>query len=1159
MPDLGETLGRYTLLKRLAAGGMGEIFLAARMGPLGFAPPVALKVLRDELASDAQFIEMLVDEAKISMFLNHQNVVSVLDFGEDHGRYYIAMELVQGVTLKGILDGLRAKGRRLHVATAVYITNELCRALKYAHTRTNHAGEPLNIVHRDVTPANVLISVQGEVKLTDFGIARAKNRVHQTQAGVLKGKFGYMAPEMLRYEAIDARADIFCAGVMLYEMVAGQHPVEGASIMDAITRLEEKDVRPPSAHNGKLPPEMDAIVMKALEPKPLERWQSAAELAAALQDLILRDATRRIEMRHGSESVTALIRELFPQAFEPPLPREQAEQIFAMVRQRTSLPHDAVLDPDRISTGEDLVASDSIPGRDFQRDPSGISVRPAIQMETSGRSASEVASLPTREAMQGLEIEDPRPEPSTIIPVVGRRGGAHAAPKIVSRVAEVEVDTDEQGRGLLNEAAAVVASQRASTISLGSHDPAEIVRPTFSDNATMAFSAVRAEDEDAATGEIVIRFPESGSVNTREELLVEPLHREFRDPTLPGTVPTREAIERAHFEERTIAQPDGYDAGQRVDDGKTVAGMDVPDWDSLLPGRGRSPSVQVVDPPTALEEVVRDFAEQELPQRQAARAPSYEGGPPAYDDGATAFGNEGSPRAFDDTTGEGNDAPRRNYNDDKTAFGMGSVSAEEPATIIPDSDLVGVPRAFTMQGPSDGGGASQQFSDDTLLDGISKADIERAKAEIGLHKKPLVAQRDDDVGDTRLRQDALIEEAMAELGPQPKKISGPLKVKAPDAPPGAHAHVPGSVSPSLGTPARSTPDGDPFKTRTPAPPRVTAREVPRPVVAPVDAGPKPLANVPTVAPVEIGSATGRWMRGELAANDLSWGDDAAARRAVATRNAPAGNAPAPQPQVQDPRRTAAGVPRPGMQTQGGYMVPNGPQTGVGGLVPLPPQGMNPGMNPGMGPMTGMGTAAPPAYPVPNQGMAARRSSRGLTLGLAMATVAVALAAVATVLLRTKIAWPEVTFETTPPGAAVRLDDRVMSERTPSRFAVRPNVDHRIELRLEGYAPRELGDVELGFFGSRTYQVALEKLSPKIRTNVDARVFVNDILAGTGKEVELINVNPAVEVKLRVEADGYIAWSQTFARLADVPVSIDVPLTEQPPPPPPAPEPPKRGR
>ncbi len=334
MPDVGDILGRYTLLAKLAVGGMGEIFLASRAGPLGFGPPVALKVLREEFASDGQFIEMLVDEAKISRFLNHQNVVTVLDFGEEDDTYYIAMEFVQGMHLGGLEEVLRKHGRRCEIALGLYIATELCRALKYAHTRKNQLGEPLNIIHRDVTPGNVLLSIQGEVKLTDFGIARAKGRSTQTQAGVLKGKFGYMAPEMLRYEELDARADLFCVGVAIYELLAGRHPVQGASVIDAIEAFEEKTIVPPSKWNPQISPQLDAVLMKALEPRPGDRWSTASDLGAAFQELALRTEAGRREVGAGAAHLSALMRELAPEVFQSPVSPQIAARLLEETRRR---------------------------------------------------------------------------------------------------------------------------------------------------------------------------------------------------------------------------------------------------------------------------------------------------------------------------------------------------------------------------------------------------------------------------------------------------------------------------------------------------------------------------------------------------------------------------------------------------------------------------------------------------------------------------------------------------------------------------------------------------------------------------------------------------------------------------------------------------------
>jgi serine/threonine protein kinase len=265
---------------------------------------------------------MMIDEAKISMFLNHQNIVSVLDFAEEDGAYYIAMEYVQGTTVERLVDQLKHGKRLLDLPIGLFIGIEICRALRYAHACTNHLGEALNIVHRDVTPANVLLSIQGEVKLTDFGIARAKGRLHQTQAGVVKGKFGYLAPEIARYEQIDARADLFALGVVLYQLLAGQHPVAGASVMEAIFRFEEKQLPRPSSINPAITPEIEAIILRALEPRPEDRWSSAQELQVALQEAAMSDPGCRRGLPHAAKSLTEVLREVVPESFEDPMPAE---------------------------------------------------------------------------------------------------------------------------------------------------------------------------------------------------------------------------------------------------------------------------------------------------------------------------------------------------------------------------------------------------------------------------------------------------------------------------------------------------------------------------------------------------------------------------------------------------------------------------------------------------------------------------------------------------------------------------------------------------------------------------------------------------------------------------------------------------------------------
>ena len=320
MSGVGDKLGRYVLLKRLATGGMGEVFVAAKTGPVGFGPLTAIKVLRSELAVDQQFVDMLVDEANITMQLHHQNVVSVLDLGEDSGKYYIAMEYVQGITSERLIESIVAKNQKLRIPIALYIATELCRALEYAHTRRSKSGEPLNIIHRDVTPANILLSTQGEVKLTDFGIARAKGRIHQTQSGVLKGKFGYMAPESVRYEELDCRADIFCAGVVTYLLTAGHHPVANASVMEAIQRYEERRIVPPSSENPEISQQLDQVILKALDPQPNNRWRSASEFSNALRHVIYTTPAWRAVHENGAQHLSTTMRQIAPEVFEEIVP-----------------------------------------------------------------------------------------------------------------------------------------------------------------------------------------------------------------------------------------------------------------------------------------------------------------------------------------------------------------------------------------------------------------------------------------------------------------------------------------------------------------------------------------------------------------------------------------------------------------------------------------------------------------------------------------------------------------------------------------------------------------------------------------------------------------------------------------------------------------------
>ncbi|HVX97030.1 MAG TPA: serine/threonine-protein kinase, partial [Polyangia bacterium] len=216
---------RYTILRKIADGGTAEIFLAKQHGAHGFEKPVVLKRIFTAFYADPAFRHMLVDEAHIAMTLTHSNVVQVLDLGEVDGRYFLALELVDGWTLDRTLKRAQAAGVPFPPALALYVTAEICRALAYAHGKVRD-GKPLGIVHRDVSPHNVLLSAEGEVKLTDFGIAKAQNKKEQSLGNLIKGKISFMSPEQASGGALDGRSDLFSLGTMLYAMITRRLPFD---------------------------------------------------------------------------------------------------------------------------------------------------------------------------------------------------------------------------------------------------------------------------------------------------------------------------------------------------------------------------------------------------------------------------------------------------------------------------------------------------------------------------------------------------------------------------------------------------------------------------------------------------------------------------------------------------------------------------------------------------------------------------------------------------------------------------------------------------------------------------------------------------------------------------------------------------------------------
>lgn len=278
--------GKYLLLDRVNVGGMAEVFKGKAFGVEGFERLVAVKRILPSIAEDIEFITMFIDEAKISVQLTHANIAQIFDLGKVGDSYFIALEFIHGKDLRAIFDRARKRGEPLPVPMACYNIMKVCEGLAYAHDKKDPAGRDLHIVHRDVSPQNVLISYDGEVKIVDFGIAKAAGKAGKTQAGILKGKFGYMSPEQVRGLPLDRRSDIFAVGIVLYELLTGERLFVGESDFSTLEKVRNVEIMPPSTYNRRIPEELEQIVLKALSKDVDERYQTAMDLHDDLQSFM---------------------------------------------------------------------------------------------------------------------------------------------------------------------------------------------------------------------------------------------------------------------------------------------------------------------------------------------------------------------------------------------------------------------------------------------------------------------------------------------------------------------------------------------------------------------------------------------------------------------------------------------------------------------------------------------------------------------------------------------------------------------------------------------------------------------------------------------------------------------------------------------------------
>jgi serine/threonine-protein kinase len=300
-------LGRYELVARLGHGGMAEAWQARLMGEAGFTKSVFIKKVLPEYSDDYAFTSMLISEARISATLTHSNIAQVFDLGRVDNEYFLAMEYVEGQSLHSILErALSSKWNAIPVAPAVFIGAEICRGLHYAHTRKDLSGKPLGIVHRDISPENVLISYEGQVKIIDFGLAKARDiRGFTTEPGVMKGKYLFFSPEQARGEEVDALTDVWATGVVLYEMLCGQLPLQGPEYV-VLPKLSQGQFPRPRALNPRLPEKLEEILMAALAVRKENRYRSCQAFGEALSGFL-----HATPWRISTSTLSHLMHELF--------------------------------------------------------------------------------------------------------------------------------------------------------------------------------------------------------------------------------------------------------------------------------------------------------------------------------------------------------------------------------------------------------------------------------------------------------------------------------------------------------------------------------------------------------------------------------------------------------------------------------------------------------------------------------------------------------------------------------------------------------------------------------------------------------------------------------------------------------------------------------
>lgn len=369
----GTTFGRYVLLEKIGVGGMAEILRAKTFGAAGFEKEFAIKLILPTLVNDEEFVDMFINEAKIAVSLYHANIVQVFDLGQIEGQYYIAMEYVHGKDLLDVLARCADREIKLPLHIVLFSIMEMLKGLDFAHRAKNPYGEDLNIVHRDVSPSNILISYAGDVKVGDFGVAKAAVRRTLTESGTLKGKVGYMSPEQVMGESIDSRSDIFSAGIVFFEALSMKRLFTGSSDLNIMLRIRDSNVDEHIERLGPLPRELKEIIRRALAKHREERYQSAGEFYQALVDFCF-----HYGIKVTGADLSNFMRRLFAKEIEEEKARRVSESLNPLLHadQGLGAASSQILQPSRrrqiVAVQTNTLAPPSSPYLQAQSDPAEV-------------------------------------------------------------------------------------------------------------------------------------------------------------------------------------------------------------------------------------------------------------------------------------------------------------------------------------------------------------------------------------------------------------------------------------------------------------------------------------------------------------------------------------------------------------------------------------------------------------------------------------------------------------------------------------------------------------------------------------------------------------------------------------------------------------------